>query len=104
MSPTVVNVSRRTSPPKRAQAQSGSQKWTFDGTPRCCVDRLDRQRVHENIRRSAFELIQHRSQRLQVHIERSLNADRIRCVVALGSFAAGRNKARIFVAGQLPEI
>ena len=104
MSPAIVNVSRRTSPPKRAQAQSGPQKWIFDGTPRCCVDRLDRQRVHENVWRSAFKLIQHRTQRLQVHVKRSLNPDRIRCVVALGSFAAGGNKARIFVAGQLPEI
>ena len=104
MSSAVVNVSRRTSSPKRAQAQSGPQERIFDGTPRCCVDRLDRQRIHENVRRSAFKLIQHRAQRLQVHVKRSLNPDRIRCVVTLGSFAAGGNKAGILIAGQLPEI
>ena len=70
-----------------------SLEWSgariFDGAARRCDGRLHRQRVHEYIRRSAFELIQKRPQRLQIHIKRSLKADRIGCVVALGSFSAG---------------
>src|SRR6202171_793993 len=100
----VASISWSTSPPKRAQAQSGPQERIFDGTTRCCVDRLHRQRIHENVRRSTFKLIKHRAQRLQVHIKRSLKPDRIRRVVALGSFAAGGNKASMLIAGQLSEI
>jgi hypothetical protein len=101
---SVASISWRTSSPKRAQAQSGPQKRIFDGTTRRGVDRLNRQGIHKDVGRSAFKLIQHRAQRLQIHVKRSLNPDRIRCVVALGSFAAGGNKAGILIAGQLPEI
>ena len=73
-------------------------------TARPRADRLHRQRVHENIGRAAFDLIQKRPQRFQVHIKCGLKADRVRRVVALGSFSAGRNKAGALIAGQLRQI
>jgi len=56
-----------------------SLKWSATAGLRrhdpCCADRLHRQRIHKYVRRSAFKLIQHRAQRLQVHIKRGLQPD-----------------------------